>query len=87
MKKSVISLFIIASFIAVTNMLKPNAAHSGENWKLKGECINREDDLWKLKKNKGSGVFKGKLSLNGNFFYKDTDFDDVEALFKEKCDL
>ena len=87
MKKSVISLFIIASFMAVTNMLKPNAAHSGENWKLKGECLNRQDDLWKIKKNKGSGLFKGKLSLNGNFFYKDADFDDVEALFKEKCDL
>ena len=87
MKKSVLSLFIIASFMALTNVLKPNAAHSGENWKLKAECINSQDDVWKLKKNKGSGFFKGKLSLNGNFFYKDTDFDDVEALFKEKCDL
>ena len=87
MKKSVLSLFIIASFMAVNNVLKPNAAHSGENWKLKAECINRQDDVWKLKKNKGSGLFKGKLSLNGNFFYKDVDLDDVEALFKEKCDL
>ena len=87
MKKSFLSLFIITSFIALNNVLKPNPAHSGENWKLKAECINRQDDVWKLKKNKGSGLFKGKLSLNGNFFYKDVDFDDVEALFKEKCDL
>ena len=86
MKKSVLSLFIIASFMAVTNVLKPNAAHSGENWKLKKTCFNN-GNTWKLKKNTGDGMYKGKLSFNGDFHSKDYVFDRMKELYDEKCSM
>ena len=75
MKKSVLSLFIFASFMAFTNVLKPNAAHSGENWKLKDECVSSQGDVYKLKRDmntgiKGGGQYEGKISKNGDFFKK-----------------
>ena len=78
MKKSVLSLFIIASLMALTNVQKANAA-----WILVDECVNSKGDTWKTKRKPGIGR-PTKLTKNGDF-WKQAKVQEIEKLFEQKC--